>query len=566
MTNKVAIVVPCFNHAKPLGGVLHALSALNLPIILVDDGSRADQASLIDKTLEAFPKEAVTLVRRKANGGKGAAVIDGALKAKDLGFTHILQIDSDGQHDISDAKKLLELSQENPEALISGFPIYDKTVPKGRLIGRYITHFWVWLETLSSTIVDSMCGFRVYPLEPLLRVVKEANPGRHMDFDPEILVRLYWEGVPMKFMATRVIYPEGGTSNFDALKDNWRISKMHAKLFFKSLTLWPKLLKRKKNAHWSQVEEQRGLLGMQFLLAVYRLFGRRIFSFVALFPLFVFRLVATEQVKASKAYLSRIEKILAEKGEKPKEPLTVFRHFRHFAESILDKFASWTGDIEEETPCIFEDEETKSILTQKEGEMGKILFVSHLGAAEVCRAIAENDYEVPINALVFEKHAPRYKALMEKIAPKSHIHLIGVDDVGVETALELTEKLKKGEWVAIAADRTPVRPDGKIERSLRMPFLGADAPFPIGPYVLASLLKAPVCILFANRDGKTMRIKAQHLSEKIVLSRRDREASVKKYAALFVKALEDRAIAYPLDWFNFFDFWAQNKDDGENSF
>ncbi len=561
MTMKVAIVIPCFNHAKPLARVLHALEALELPIILVDDGSKRDEALLIDKTLEALPKEKVTLVRRPFNGGKGAAVIDGALYAQKAGFTHILQIDADGQHDIGDAKKLLELSKDNPEALISGFPLYDKTVPKGRLVGRYITHFWVWLETLSSTIVDSMCGFRVYPLDPLIRVVKEAHPGRHMDFDPEILVRLYWDGVPMKFFATRVIYPKDGTSNFDALKDNWRISKMHARLFFSSLRLWPKLLKRRKSAHWSQVEEQRGLLGMQFLLAVYRLFGRKIFSFATLFPLFVFRLVATEQVKASKEYLSRIKKILADKGIKPKEPLTVFRHFRHFAESILDKFASWTGEIEEETPCVFEDDETKEILTQKKGEMGKILFVSHLGAAEVCRAIAENDYEVPINALVFEKHAPRYKALMEKIAPKSHIHLIGVDTVGVETALDLTEKLKNGEWVAIAADRTPVRPDGKIERSIRIPFLGELAPFPIGPYVLASLLKAPVCVLFANRDGKTIRVKAQRLSDKIALSRRDREKGIEKYATVFVKALEERTLHYPLDWFNFFDFWAKDKTD-----
>ena len=562
MTYKAAIVIPCFNHARPLGGVLRALLPLGLPIFLVDDGSRKEEADLIDTTIKNFPE--VTLVRRKDNGGKGAAVISGSLAAEASGFTHILQIDSDGQHDINDATKLLSLSQENPEALISGFPIYDKSVPKGRLAGRYITHFWVWLETLSSTIVDSMCGFRVYPLEALLRIVRRENLGQHMDFDPEILVRLYWDGIPMRFIPTRVIYPEGGTSNFDAVKDNWRISKMHAKLFFRSIPMWPKLIRREKSAHWSELEERRGLLGMQFLLALYRLFGRRVFNVALLAPLLVFRLVAKDAVKASQSYLNRIKEIYAKKGLEPREPLTVFRHFRHFADSILDKFASWTGSDSSELPLRFEDEETKKILTQKAGDPGKILFVSHLGCAEVCRAVAENNYEVPVNALVFEKHAPRYKALMEKVAPRSHIHLIAVDAIGVETAVELKEKLDRGEWVAIAADRTPVRTDGKIERSVSLPFLGEVASFPIGPYVLASLLKAPVCVLFANRDGKVISVKARLFTEEVKLRRASRSTDIQSYASEFVRALEERTLEYPLEWFNFFDFWQKVGSDTKN--
>ena len=562
MTYKAAVVIPCFNHARPLEGVLRALRPLGLPIFLVDDGSRKEEADLIDVTLKEFPE--VTLVRRKVNGGKGAAVIDGALAAEASGFTHILQIDSDGQHDITDAAKLLSLSKENPSALISGFPIYDKSVPKGRLAGRYITHFWVWLETLSSTIVDSMCGFRVYPLEALLRIVRRENLGRHMDFDPEILVRLYWDAVPMRFIPTRVIYPEGGTSNFDAVKDNWRISKMHAKLFCRSIPMWPKLIRRERSAHWSELEERRGLLGMQFLLALYRLFGRRVFNVALLAPLLVFRLVAKDAVKASDAYLNRIKTIYAAKGIEPHEPLTVFRHFKHFADSILDKFASWTEGTSDDLPLRFEDEETKSILTQKAGDSGKILFVSHLGCAEVCRAVAENDYEVPVNALVFEKHAPRYKALMEKVAPRSHIHLIAVDTIGVETAVELKEKLDRGEWVAIAADRTPVRSDGKIERSVSVSLLGEAAPFPIGPYVLASLLKAPVCVLFANRSGNVISVKAHLFSEEVTLRRATRRRDILSYASEFACLLEERTLKYPLDWFNFFNFWQREEKDTRN--
>ena len=191
---------------------------------------------------------------------------------------------------------------------------------------------------------------------------------------------------------------------------------------------------------------------MQFLLAVYRIFGRRFFDVVLLAPLSVFWLVAKEQRQASEDYLTRL-RTYADRNAVPLEgPLTTFRHFHAFAEAVLDKFAAWMGDINPKTDFVYEDDETRRLLTQKKGESGKILFVSHIGCAEVTRAVAENDYEVHVNALVFERHAPRFKAVMEKIAPKSHVNLIAVDSVGVQTAQDLIERLARGEWVAIAAD------------------------------------------------------------------------------------------------------------------
>lgn len=559
MSYCVAFVIPCFNHAKPLKGLLKKLAPFGLTAFLVDDGNTPNDQAIIDKLLPDFPF--VHLVRREKNGGKGAAVIDGALAARNAGFTHILQIDADGQHDTKDIPTLLALSEENPQALISGFPLYDASVPKGRLIGRYITHFWVWAETLSSTIVDSMCGFRVYPLNALLDVVRKDKPGRHMDFDPEILVRLYWAGIPMKFVPTRVIYPEGGISNFATVRDNWRISKMHAKLFCRSVLLWPHLIKRNRRTHWSQLEERRGLLGMQFLLAVYRVFGRRLFEVVLFAPLLVFWLVAKEQRQASEAYIKQIRMYAAENGIPLKGPLSSFRHFHAFADSILDKFAAWMGDIDPKNDLVYEDRETERLLTQKKGEKGKILFVSHIGCAEVTRAVAENDYDIPVNALVFERHAPRFKAVMEKIAPKFHINLIAVDTIGVQTAEDLMARLSRGEWVAIAADRTPVRPNGLVDRTVRVPFLGKDAPFPTGPYILASLLKCPVYTLFADRDGCTIRIRARLFSEQLSLPRKERDKTLGHLAERFAEELQARALTYPLDWFNFFDFWAEASDE-----
>src|SRR5690606_10928118 len=156
-----------------------------------------------------------------------------------------LQIDADGQHDAEDIPRFLERSAAHPDALICGTPIYDASVPKGRLYGRYLTHVWVWINTLSLTIRDSMCGFRVYPLAPTLRLIAQVRIGERMDFDVEVLVRLFWRGMRILSLPTKVRYPTDGISHFDVLHDNVRISRMHAKLFFGMLVRAPVLLWRR---------------------------------------------------------------------------------------------------------------------------------------------------------------------------------------------------------------------------------------------------------------------------------------------------------------------------------
>src|SRR6185295_7595695 len=108
-----------------------------------------------------------------------------------------LQIDADGQHDAPDIPKFLARARAKPGAVICGVPVYDESVPLGRLVGRYATHVWVWINTLSLAIRDSMCGFRVYPLAPVVALFDAVALGRRMDFDTEVLVRLHWRHVPI---------------------------------------------------------------------------------------------------------------------------------------------------------------------------------------------------------------------------------------------------------------------------------------------------------------------------------------------------------------------------------
>ncbi|WP_374601926.1 glycosyltransferase family 2 protein [Niveibacterium sp.] len=239
---KCCAVIPVYNHEHAVGGVVAALRAQRLPVLMVDDGSRAECAAVLDALAAADAQ--VTVLRRQQNGGKGAAVSDGLCAAHAAGYTHALQIDADGQHDAADVPRFLAEAESAPDHAIIGCPVYDASVPKGRLYGRYATHVWVWINTLSFRITDSMCGFRVYPLDAVVPLLQRTRIGRRMDFDVEVLVRLDWAGLPIRNVPTHVRYPEGGVSHFRPLADNLAISWMHTRLFFGMLPRAPRLLLR----------------------------------------------------------------------------------------------------------------------------------------------------------------------------------------------------------------------------------------------------------------------------------------------------------------------------------
>ena len=237
-------VVPVYDHADAIAGVVERLAVHGLPILLVDDGSGERCAAVLQQLAATRPGE-VQLLRLPENAGKGAAVVAGLRAAGAQGYSHALQIDADGQHDCADVPAFLAAARANPEAVVNGRPVYDASVPTGRLVGRYATHVWVWINTLSLDIADSMCGFRLYPLAATLALLDQEPVGARMDFDTEILVRLHWRGIAVHNLRTRVTYPADGVSHFRMWRDNARISAMHARLFFGMLRRLPRLLARK---------------------------------------------------------------------------------------------------------------------------------------------------------------------------------------------------------------------------------------------------------------------------------------------------------------------------------
>lgn len=229
------ILIPHYNHADAFESVMADLAPYNIPIIVVEDGS-----SPIDRQKVASVGERHTgtiVVQHEVNRGKGAAVISGIRAAARAGYTHAVQIDADGQHQLSDTPRLIEAAAAAPETLILGTPIFGADAPWERIYFRKIAAFFVWLETGSCSVDDSMCGFRVYPVEKTAHVVNTFTLDERMGFDTEVIVRLMWQGVAVRNMPIQVNYPRDGISHYRYWQDNITLIRVHAGLVFTALGL-----------------------------------------------------------------------------------------------------------------------------------------------------------------------------------------------------------------------------------------------------------------------------------------------------------------------------------------
>ena len=239
------ILIPIYNNKDTIRAVLQSLKYLKLPCLVVDDGSDEPTQQVLQHINENMSW--VSIIRRENNGGKGAAMETGFHSAAEHGYTHAVQIDADGQHNASDVPKFLEQARRAPDALILSKPIFDDNAPAARRYGRWVTTFWVYIETWSADIKDALCGFRCYPLGPVVQLYRESKIGAGMVFDTEIAVRLFWNGVRMINVETKVDYTKGGVSHFKYLEDNLRISRLHTELFFGMLLRIPGLVSRRRS-------------------------------------------------------------------------------------------------------------------------------------------------------------------------------------------------------------------------------------------------------------------------------------------------------------------------------
>ena len=240
------VLIPSYNPGERVFETVHAARRVWSPVWVVVDGST-------DGTLErlqvlAEKDEGLCVIALAQNCGKGAAVLVGLEHAHACGYTHVLTMDSDGQHPAQLIPEFMAVSKSHRNAMVLGVPVFDADAPLLRVYGRKLSNGFANLETLWMGIGDSLFGFRVYPIEPLRRVMQGQPWMRRFDFDPEAVVRMCWRGVAPINLAAPVRYfhaNEGGVSHFSYARDNALLSWMHTRLFFGFLLRLPLLVWRR---------------------------------------------------------------------------------------------------------------------------------------------------------------------------------------------------------------------------------------------------------------------------------------------------------------------------------
>jgi predicted LPLAT superfamily acyltransferase len=405
---------------------------------------------------------------------------------------------------------------------------------------------------LSMHPVDTMCGLRLYPLGRVERLLATHRLGRRMDFDIEIFVRLILDGVPIYPVPVRVVYPRGNVSNFGLLRDNLRISAMHTRLILAMPLRLTEIMRNRRPRldappHWSSLAERGAYWGLCILAGFYRVTGRY-GCMVAVFPIALyFNLTGAEQRRASREFLRRAFR--AKGIDYDPGWIATLRHSFGFARKTVDTFAAWVGGVD---PGAIVAIDRRTLDQVSASGQGILLIVSHLGNIEISRALLDEAQRSRIKLLVHTAHAQNFARVLDRFRPEAMVDTIQVSDLGPGTMIALKEAVKGGDWVAIAGDRTPVRGEERVSMA---PFLGQNAPFPQGPYVLAHLLECPVYLMFCMRQEDGYGLYFERFAERIVLPRKDKQAAIARWAACYAKRLESFCLIDPFQWYNFFDYW-----------
>ncbi len=225
------VLIPSFNTGDKLFDTIADVRNLGLPVIVAIDGSTDGTSDKLVRLADEDP--ALTCCILPNNQGKGAAILQGLRLAQREGFTHVLTMDADGQHSIPHVHEMIAISIAHPGAMVLGVPLFDESAPRIRILGHKIANFCTSLLTPRGAIADSLFGFRVYPVAPLIGVFDSTSGMRRFDFDSEAVIRLLWTGVPAINVPTPVRYfrrREGGVSHFNYPRDNLLLAVMYVRL------------------------------------------------------------------------------------------------------------------------------------------------------------------------------------------------------------------------------------------------------------------------------------------------------------------------------------------------
>lgn len=301
--------------------------------------------------------------------------------------------------------------------------------------------------------------------------------------------------------------------------------------------------------HWASLAERGSALGLRLTETCYRLLGERV-TRILLVPIAAyFLLAAGEARRASFDYFGRLQRFGSDAQLPRPGWRTSFLHMLAFAESALHKLGAWMQRVDPQA-IDFPQRSTLDALVRS--GRGALLVSAHIGNIEMLRALAVTHGLTAVNAVVYTRHAARFKRILERANASFGVNLLEVSELGPDTGMMLSEKIDRGEILVIVGDRIPAAERG---RTCRADFLGVPARFPQGPYILAASLQCPVYTFFCVKAGSRYRVHFDLLADRIVLPRTDRRAALEEYAREYARRMEAMCIGYPYQWFNFYDFW-----------
>ena len=299
--------------------------------------------------------------------------------------------------------------------------------------------------------------------------------------------------------------------------------------------------------HWAEQNERGSKLSLNLTRLIVQYCPLWVIKLVTFFVVRYFFLTSQKARRNIRRYQQRLQQTFPQ-VHLPRYP--VFCQFLAFGEAITDRFAVWQKKIRY-ADLIDDDTDNVYQAIRSEGR-GQILVCSHFGNIEICRALVDNPNHsnFKLNILVHNRHAQAFNESLEK-AGASSLPLIQVEDLDAAKMLELHERLERGEWIAIAADRVPVRGD----KTQKVDFLGAQASFPQGVWLMASLLKAPINAIFCLKKWGDYHLKLRHFSGPIEGRGKQRADNIEQAMQRYADLLAQECAENPLYWFNFYDFW-----------
>ncbi len=531
---KPLVVIPSKDNVGTIAEVARRCLEYVPDVVVVDDGSA-------DGTGRAAA-ELVEVLTHEENLGKGAAITTALRHAAARGFSHLIAVDADGQHLPEDLPLFLEAMRKDPWAIHLG--VRDmSTAPGSSQFGRKFSNFWIWVET-GHHVGDSQTGYRVYPVEPVLSL---ALPKGRYEWEVEVLTRALWAGIAVRDVSCRVFYPpeEERVSSFRPFWDNLRISLLNTRLVLGRMLWPPRWVNRVPEPGGTWQGGHRGRLwGWRFFSSLVALTGRwPAYAGMVILASFYY-LMGSDHRRGCVAYLRRR---FPEAGALELQS-KCWQTFYVFACSLIDRFLAMHHGAQ---AFCYERESTEAA-QELLAERGAIILSAHLGNPDLGAAAlrATSPVQRQVNLISYQAGGDPYVVLMRELLGESAPRVIALNEGNDMASLEVVRALRRGEIVAIKADRTV------DDRMVEVPFLGGTIELPSGPFLLAALSKAPVFILGCFKESAgTYKVIATEPRTYRFTSRKDRQQDLQRWGAEFAAQLEQWTERWPLQWFNFHDPW-----------